>query len=117
MRTFADLKRAIRPGVRLRVISHEYRPELTGTVRIVTDVQGNGYFYRTSDEDTRRSWSPYAKARCYSFPAPNTYRHDEGALCSCGHRDDRDKHEHSSGCSITTGKRTAWTIKIESGVA
>lgn len=111
MKTLADLKRAIRPGVRLLVVNHEYRPELTGTTRTVTDVQGNGYFY-LSEGDSKRSWSGYAKASCYSFPEPDTYKHDEGALCSCGHRNSVGDITHSPTCNVTTGKHIAWTIKV-----
>lgn len=113
MRSLAELKRTIKPGMTLRVVQHEYRPELTGAVRVVTDVQGNGYFYKT-DGDTRRSWSHYAKASCYSFPDSNTYRQDEGVLCSCGQRYATGEVKHSETCNVTIGKRMAWTVRIES---
>ena len=38
MKTLADLKRAIKPGVRLRCIKNQYRPELDGGVRVVVRV-------------------------------------------------------------------------------
>jgi hypothetical protein len=112
VKTFADLRRTIKPGMKLRVIQHDYRPELTGTVRVVTDVQTNGYFFKTENDD-RRTWSPYTKASCYSFPTPDTYRHDEGALCTCGQRNSPGEVKHSQTCNVTTGKRMAWTIEVQ----
>lgn len=38
MKTLADLKRAIKPGVRLRCIKNQYRPELDGGIRVVVRV-------------------------------------------------------------------------------
>lgn len=111
MKTLAELKRTIKPGMRLTVIRHDYRPELAGTVRTVTDVQGNGYFYRT-DGDERRAWSGYAKASCFSFPEPDTYRQDEGVKCSCGQSSSPGAVKHSDYCNIKTGKRMAWTIQL-----
>ena len=107
MQSFADLKRTIKPGLKLKVIQHDYRPELTGTIRVVTDVQGNGYFFQML-ADKNRSWSPYAKASCYSFPDANTYRQDEGCKCSCGCKvDGAPDTYHSDGCNIRVGKRFA----------
>jgi hypothetical protein len=110
MRTFADLKRTIKPGMKLLVLQHDYRPELTGTVRTVTRTQGNGYFF--TDEHHKSAFSNYAKASCYTFPDERTYRHDEGALCSCGNRNLTGDVKHSQTCNVTTGKRFAWTIQI-----
>lgn len=76
MKTFADVKRTIKPGMKLKVVQHDYRPELTGTVRVVTRTQTNGYYFHM-EGDSRELWSSYAKAGCYSFPTPDTYRQDE----------------------------------------
>lgn len=38
MKTLADLKRLIKPGVRLRCIANTYRPELNGRERVVVRV-------------------------------------------------------------------------------
>jgi hypothetical protein len=112
MKNFAELKRTIKPGMTLKVVQHDYRPELTGTTRVVTDVQGNGYFFRMNGEGNR-FWSGYAKAHCYSFPDANTYRQDEGCKCSCGCIvNDAPDTYHSEGCNIRIGKRFAWTIQI-----
>ena len=101
------------------VVEHEYRPELIGTERVVTDVQGNGYYFNleksSPDPDgcrNKRMWSGYAKASCYSFPAPDTFRHDEGAQCSCGAWPHGAQHREK--CNVITGKRFAWTIRIMS---
>lgn len=112
MKNFAELKRTIKPGMTLKVVQHDYRPELTGTTRVVTDVQGNGYFFRMNGEENRL-WSGYAKAHCYSFLDANTYRQDEGCKCSCGCKvDGAPDTYHSEGCNIRVGKRFAWTIQI-----
>jgi hypothetical protein len=114
MKNFAEMKRTIKPGMTLKVVQHDYRPELTGTTRVVTDVQGNGYFFRTNGEGNRL-WSGYAKAHCYSFPDGETYIHDEGALCTCGQRGKLGEVKHSDTCNTTIGKRTAWTVRIVNG--
>ena len=112
VKTFADLKRTIKPGMTLRVVQHNYRPELTGTLRLVTKVQTTGYYF-TMEGSTGRSWSGFSKASSYSFPAPDTYRQDEGIHCSCGHTEEG---PHDAKCNLRTGKRYAWTIRVESEV-
>jgi hypothetical protein len=42
-RYLAELKRAIKPGVRLRCISNSYGPELNGRERLVARVQTNAF--------------------------------------------------------------------------
>lgn len=96
MKTLSDLKRAIKPGTRLLVVDHEYRPEFNGTIQTVTRVQGNGYYFTIGD-DPKELWSSFAKASCYSFPAPDTFRHDEGPTV---------------GLPINSGRRMAFTKQI-----
>lgn len=110
MKTFADLRRTIKVGTRLRVVQHDYRPELTGQERIVTKVQTNGYFFEDPSRTVHhRMWSGFAPAGCYSFPTPDTYRQDEGVKCNCG---SPAFVTHSKTCAITTGRRQAWTVQI-----
>lgn len=45
MKTLADLRRAIKPGVRLLCVENTLRPELNDRERIVTKAQGNGFFW------------------------------------------------------------------------
>ena len=96
MKNLSDLKRTIQPGMKLRVIHHDYRPELIGTTRIVTKTQTNGYWFKTCSEegamDKTASWSQYTRAGCYSFPTPTSYTQDDGMQ--------------------PNGKRARWTIEI-----
>lgn len=112
MKSFADIKRAIKPGVRLFVISHEYRPELSGTTRVVGKVQTNGYWFEDLNNPGKRLWGGFAPASCYSFPDVDTFRHDEGVRCCCGVSSSPGTVNHSEYCNVPTGKRFAWTIKV-----
>lgn len=113
MKTFAELKRSIKPGVHLFVVEHNYRPELTGTTRVVGKVQTNGYwFHNLHDSEEKRAWSKFAPAKCYSFPTPDTFRHDEGVKCCCGVSSSPGATQHSEYCNMNSGRRFAWTIKI-----
>ena len=65
MRTLADLKRRIAPGVRLRCIANTYRPMLSGTVREIHRVQGNAFTWFQVDANAAQveSWTYYPKAK------------------------------------------------------
>lgn len=112
MRNFADMKRVIKPGVHLFVTDHEYRPELTGTTRVVGKVQTNGYWFENLHQPGKRMWSGFAAASCYSFPSSDTFRHDEGVKCCCGVSASPGANQHSEYCNMSSGKRFAWTIKV-----
>ena len=75
MKTLADLKRNIRPGMRLRVADH-WLERYRGTTRVVTRVQTNGYWFRQGGED---HFSAYGYAHCYTFPTETSYRYKNGS--------------------------------------
>jgi hypothetical protein len=68
MKSLADLKRVIKPGLRLRCIANTFRPELNGRERIVTRIQTNGFYWKD--------------------PGPHDLNirslRDADAVCSCG---------------------------------
>ena len=65
MNSLAELKRAIKPGVRLRCISNSYRPELNGRERLVARVQTNAFtWYDQTPHTLEIRWHPDALARC-----------------------------------------------------
>ena len=77
MRTLADLKRRIVPGVRLRCISNTYRPMLDGTIREVSRTQGNAFTWiqvESSGVGQKESWTYYPKARGLQWLDDNTFR-------------------------------------------
>lgn len=74
--SLAALKRAIKPGTELMATYHAKHPELVGLVRIVTEVQTNGFYskvkgqpnHKYSDTNYGRGFrSDYEKASCYQF--------------------------------------------------
>ena len=74
MKTLADLKRRVQPGVQLLAVDH-WQDKLKGSIRTVTRTQGNGYWFCVPG-DQREMWSGYDKAAFFSFPAPNQYRYE-----------------------------------------
>lgn len=66
----AAFKRAIaEPNTVIRVIEH-WQPQLKGTTRKPTKVQGNGYWFqgpRFSDGKIERMWAPIPKASDLKF--------------------------------------------------
>lgn len=75
MKNLAGLKRAIQPGVRLVAVAH-WQEKLIGTVRTITHIQGNGYWY-TIEGDHRRMWSNFGRAGDFSFPSEDSYRYEK----------------------------------------
>lgn len=69
----ASIKRRIRPGVSLLCIRNTLRPELDGTLRRVTRVQGNGFWW-TCDRDPREAWTDYPPASGVVFVDDDTFR-------------------------------------------
>lgn len=67
MRTFADLKRTLKPGLKLKVLAH-WQEKLIGTTRTVDAVQTNGYWFYT-EGDARRMWADLGKASNWAFPS------------------------------------------------
>lgn len=73
MKSLAELKRAIKPGVRLRCIENTYRPELNGKSRVVVRVQTNAFTWKHETGPSTESWTNYEKASAYTFPGGNTF--------------------------------------------
>lgn len=77
MKTLTELKRTVKTGSKIVCLSHwmdavrKDLPAKTGTVRVVTKAQGNGYFY---EQDGKRLWGDYPKAaKDISFGEGNTF--------------------------------------------
>jgi hypothetical protein len=68
MKSLAELKRTIKPGLRLRCIENTYRPELNGKIRTVCRVQTNAFTWKTEEAHEIKI---------------NSLR-DADAVCSCG---------------------------------
>lgn len=75
MKNLADLKRAIKPGVKIECLEH-WQPNMVGRVMTVAKVQTNAFTTRSEGDDGRQGWHRYEKANCYSFPAADTFRVD-----------------------------------------
>lgn len=67
--SLASLKRRIRPGTKLLVLSH-WNEKYLDTVRTVTKVQGNGFYFTFGDQS---HWSPYPKASRLAFPSEDSF--------------------------------------------
>ena len=76
LKSLAELKRAIKPGVEVVATYHANHPALVGVRRIVTKVQTNGFFSKIKDptdpncekyNEDRGFRSDYYKAGLYSF--------------------------------------------------
>ncbi len=50
MKTLAELKRRIQPGVKLLCVENTYRPELNGKTRVVCRVQTNAFTWKHEGE-------------------------------------------------------------------
>jgi len=77
MKTLADIKRRIQPGVRLICVENTKRPELNGKERIITKVQTKAFVWIHADEDAKAakgSWTNYAPARDVDILDENTFR-------------------------------------------
>lgn len=71
MKNFAELKRVIQPGLKLKALAH-WNPNMLNSIRTVTRVQGNGYWFRVPG-DERDMWSEYFKAGNYTFPTADSF--------------------------------------------
>lgn len=64
MKTLTELKRTIKAGSRVFVVSHwrdavrEDQAPMAGTIRVVTKTQGNGYWYEQNGH-SKRLWADY----------------------------------------------------------
>lgn len=76
IRSLAELKRYIQPGMELVVSYHSKHPDLIGLRRVVTKVQTNAYYTMVKDRpehkysdcnDGRGFRSDIEKASCYRF--------------------------------------------------
>ena len=74
--SLAALKRAIKPGTELMATYHSKHPETVGLVRVVTEVQTNGFYSILKDQPDhtystynhgRGFRTDYEKASCYQF--------------------------------------------------
>jgi hypothetical protein len=76
MKSFADVKRRLQIGTVLECVENTYRPELNGTRRIVTKVQGNAIRWRNTDEapDARPSWTPFPPASNTAIVDADTFQ-------------------------------------------
>jgi len=63
--TLKAFKSAIRPGMQIST-THHWQEKLRFTLRTVTEVQGNGFFY-LNEGDTQRSWMEFPKAAELEF--------------------------------------------------
>ena len=63
--TLKAFKSAVRPGMRIGVSDH-WVERHRYTVRTVTKVQGNGFFF-TQEGDATRYWMPFPKASALRF--------------------------------------------------
>lgn len=71
--TLKDWKAQHVVGRKIRVIDH-WIEKLRGTVRTITKVQGNGYWFKTDGEENAVTmWSPYPKAAQIAH-------HDDGSF-------------------------------------
>ena len=76
MKSLADIKRRFRPNVVLECVENTKRPELNGTRRRVTDVQGNAYVWRAegAEAESQRSWSYWPPARGIEYVDADTVK-------------------------------------------
>ena len=74
--SLAELKRTIKPGTELMATYHSKHPETVGLVRVVTEVQTNGFYSKIKDQPDhkystynhgRGFRTDYEKASCYQF--------------------------------------------------
>ena len=70
--TLAALKHRIAPGVILYCVENTFRPAMNNTVRIVTAVQRNG-FYWVFRGSTQRCWTTYPAVSRYNPVDTNTF--------------------------------------------
>lgn len=63
--TLKAFKAAIKPGLQVRVVEH-WIERYHNTVRTVTAVQGNGYWF-TQPGEPKRCWGPFPKASQLQF--------------------------------------------------
>lgn len=75
IKNLAQLKRALRPGVRFRVLRH-HRKEMVGATKVVNIQQSNAVYVQIADQPDhplslcnggRGTWMPYEKAPFYKF--------------------------------------------------
>ena len=69
MRTVADFKRALQPGVRVTLLDAPWFPSANGIAREVVRVQTTKFSLRTTRADGSQveSWCDYPKARDATF--------------------------------------------------
>jgi hypothetical protein len=76
MKTFADVKRRIKSGVKLLCVANTYRPVLDGTERTVVKVQTNAFNWTGDPKatDGKPSWTYWKKASDVTIIDENTFR-------------------------------------------
>ena len=60
IKTFAQLKRALKVGQRFKVVKHYYHPQYTGQIREVSEVHSNHIFSKVIE-------GPYMSVNDYNF--------------------------------------------------
>lgn len=73
MKTIADLKRAVKQGVVLRLVAASYTHKFLGTDRIVGSTNTVG-FSLICEPDKRHSYMDWPSRAELSFPADNQFR-------------------------------------------
>jgi hypothetical protein len=73
IKSLADLRRTLKPGMRVHCVENTYRPELNGKTRLVRRVQGNAFTWVHEGEDMKESWTRYEKASQFTFDGTDTF--------------------------------------------
>ena len=73
--SLAALKRAIKPGAELMATYHSKHPEIVGLVRVVTEVQTNGFYSKIKDQpDHKYSAFNYGRGFRSDFEKASNYQ-------------------------------------------
>ena len=73
--SLAALKRAIKPGAELMATYHSKHPEIVGLVRVVTELQTNGFYSKIKDQpDHKYSAFNYGRGFRSDFEKASNYQ-------------------------------------------
>lgn len=76
MRTLADVKRRMAPGVQLEVLEQTRRPELIGTVRTIVSSSSSNLVFTSSNTGSDEYHQAWPKARDVRILDADTYEID-----------------------------------------
>lgn len=77
VKSLAELKRAIKPGVEMLTTSHAYHPDIVGLTRQVTKVQTVGFYSVIKNQpDHKYSACNHGKGFFTGFEKASAYRFD-----------------------------------------